>query len=317
MRNGLWVLFLLTFATAGLTQDVSSYFMDSIWQRNHINPSFGTSTKWSIGLPAFYLGVQHPSLSLGDALRETSDGYELNFRDVIDQLDKENTLDVSSGLETFHVSLRTGSMTWSLHHALRLRSSLIYSRQLAELLAFGNEQFIGQSVDIGPELSFLSYGEIGLGGRLRLDNISIGARVKWLNGIQHIGTGSNKLELLTREEFYQLRFTTDYVVQSTSYLNLDELRDITIDARYPSLSESFSRNPGLAFDFGLNFDITPRFNISGAWTDVGFIKWKENPVEYRSQGVVEYEGIDVFDVLDIDSLEFDDVLDSLYEILSF
>ena len=151
-----------------------------------------------------------------------------------------------------------------------------------------------------------------------MSNITLGARIKLLSGINDISTDNASIKLTTEEEIYQLRVESDYVLNTTGILDYNGIKDVDIDAD-KLLDELFSNflgdNIGLGFDFGLDWKVNDKFNISASILDLGKISWNKEVTNYKSKGDNTFEGVDILDYIDDDQevvLE-----DSLYNLLDF
>ena len=140
--------------------------------------------------------------------------------------------------------------------------------------------YIGETLDVGPELLLQSYHEVYIGASYQMSNITLGARIKLLSGINDISTDNASIKLTTEEEIYQLRVESDYVLNTTGIVDYNGIKDVDIDAD-KLLDELFSNflgdNIGLAFDFGLDWKVNDKFNISASILGLG-----KNILEQRS-----------------------------------
>jgi len=309
----------ISLSSASAQTDLGSYFMPGTWGANQLNPSLVDSAKFQIHLPVLSYHLYHsPEISLDDIIYKNGDQNVLSLDGVLDKLEDENEFYSSLDIQTLAVGIKLDKFFISLSHRLRLNSNLIYSKELAQLIWNGNAQFIGETVTFGPELFVNSFHEIGLGVQHQLtEKLGLGVKVKYLSGIGSIVTKRSDASLFTSDDIYQLTFNTDYALQTASFLSIDGVNDFNFTIDQFTLNNLFSSNTGLGVDFGLNYQVNSKLNVSASVVDLGSITWKDDTKEYVSKGSYEYDGVDLSNFFADDSLEFDIKLDTLEQIFAF
>lgn len=323
IKHTLQVVFIFLFLALSFNSkaqtDLGSYFMPTSWGANQLNPSFADSAKLQIHLPIIgYQFFHSPKIGLDEIIFQNGDQNVLSLDAVLDNLEDENEFNSDLEINTLAVGIRFKKFLFSLSHKIRFSSQLNYSDKLAQLIWNGNAQFIGETVEFGPELTVNAFHEIGLGLQYELTNkLSIGGKVKYLSGIGSVVTRNSSASLFTSEDIYQLTFETDYVLQNSSFLEINGVNDFNFTINRFTLDNLFSSNIGLGIDLGLNYQVTPKLNISASVTDLGSITWNDNTTEFSSIGEFDYDGVDLSNFFADDSLEFDIKLDTLEQIFGF
>lgn len=319
MRNFFLLAFLIL-ATYPLMaqQDLSSQLMQHTWQSNRTNPAILPNSKFVIGLPGFYNNLLVTNITYSDLVFTNQDGKRvLNFDQAIDKLGDDNLLRENLSIETLSFGVHLGDFFVSVGHAARYNAYLDYPRTLPQLIWQGNAQFIGETVDFGFDEQIFGYSELSVGAAYSFKNIlTIGGRLKFLNGISDVSTDRTDLSLFTDDDIYQLRMDADFRVNSAggnlSYNGFDDLR-FNVDFANFKADQIFTSNNGFAFDIGLQLHLG-KLDIAASATDIGRIDWDSDVSNYSLNGSFEFQGLDVAQDILSDSSNFGSTLDTLQDI---
>ncbi len=289
----------------------------NLWQSNRLNPSYMPENGLTIGLPSVYNGLAISNIALSDILQENDAGETIiSLANAINKLEDSNTIRNNFNLETLSFDFRLkNDMHLSLHHAMRFNAFLDYPKSLTELLWQGNAAYIGENVEFAPAFDVIGYHEFGLGLATTIgDNISVGAKLKLLNGIGHAGTtGDNRsLSLHTDEDIYQLTVDGDYRVNSSFFLEYDGFDELNFNFPFGSTNalDWVSKNVGIALDLGATYQFE-KGNIGVSLLDIGSLRWRTKVSNYTIDGTYEYDGLDVVrDYLE-GELSFESATDTL------
>ncbi|MEL6676201.1 MAG: DUF5723 family protein, partial [Bacteroidota bacterium] len=145
-----------------------------------------------------------------------------------------------------------------------------------------------------PAMDFTTFGEVGLSFSWEIiKQIKVGARVKYLSGIQHISTEESNLTFRTDTTIYGLSFTSDYRIRTSGPAAIDptDIQNFDPGNVAPS-SLSFGGNSGFAFDLGLEVRPMENLRIGASIQDVGSINWDQNARNFHSQGTFAYGAVD-------------------------
>ena len=318
LRGSFFLCFLFCLATAGLRAqiDLSTYTLSDTWQANQLNPAFGARlTGFRIGLPGVRNDLGLSNLTYNDIVRTEGDRAFIDADALIARLDPvDNTLTERLDLETIGVGMTVGGVFLSLQHRLRYVAYVNVPKTLPQLIWEGNAQFIGQTVDFGPDFDLTGYHEVALGGAFSLGEFfRVGGRVKLLSGIANTSTPRTELTLTTGEENYELTMDGNYRLNNSGTLDFNGYESLALDFQFGRLGTEglFSRNTGLAFDLGFDAQFGP-LELSASVLDLnGRVDWQENVNNYTIDSPRRYQGLDVARDIFEDSLSFDSLLDSL------
>ena len=306
---------ILFYTNTKAQQELGTHFLTEMWQSTVTNPAFVSENKWSIALPSAHYNFQHQGGGLGDVLRTSNGQSVIDFGNFVDQLDANNSLHTQVNIPSLELAYKMGNLRLSLGHQTRFNARFDYPKTFAELIWNGNASFIGETVEFGPQLHLFSYSEIGLGAAYQLSNLTFGAKLKYLSGIGAIATHTHQASLHTSDDIYQLTLATDYEIQTSSFLEINDLQDFNFTINQ-DLSQLFSSNTGFALDLGIRYQVNDKLELNASIIDLGRINW-QNGTKYHSQATDTYEGIDLTDFILNDSIEFDVKLDTLQDAFQF
>ena len=308
-------LFLISSVVGNLcAQEMGLYFMDGLWQANQLNPAFMPEQRAVYSFPSIYLNVHHTAASYNDLITTNANGEHLfSLDNVLSNMSNRNFARINANIETMNLSVGTQLWRASLSQTVKFRSQLGYPKALAQLAWDGNEQFVGQTVQIGPNFQTMLYSELAAGFAIKLYKLSVGGRIKVLSGLFDVSTGSTYASVHTDEEIYQLTFATDYQMNIAALNPYGTLEDFEPEIGFSPIS----KNLGFGIDLGATFEISEEIKVSASLLDIGSIKWKSNAQNYASKGSYTFEGMDISDLIRDDSATFESTIDTLESIFEF
>lgn len=300
-------------------QDLTTPLLHGSWQATFSNPALlhNLEGNLTIGLPGIYNDLRTENVTYGDLLVEEGGQTFLDPSQAIAGLEERNELRDQFDFETVGLAIKGDRFAFSFGHRIRYDAGINYPKTLAQVIWEGNAQFIGQTVDIRPDLRIQGYHELGLGVAYQLtDNLSIGARVKYLSGINDLSTQEGgRLELTTDDVAYALELDQDLTINSSGSLDYQDLRDFDLNAEFANftLDQFLGGNSGFAFDLGAQLDLG-NIRIQASAQDLGGgIDWSENVSNFTLSGVEAFTGLDVLDSILDDEVELGGIVDSLEE----
>lgn len=299
-------------------QELSTHFMRGLWQSNYTNPALLPEAKLTIALPNVFNDLYFSDITYNDVVKKNGAGETvIDLRGIADKLSDQNFLREVPMVNTFGIGFRTEQLFVSLSHAIRGNAFLKYPKELISVIAEGNAQYIGQPVEIGPDLQVSSFHEISLGLGYQINSmLTVGGRIKLISGIADLSTDQdrNRIQLLTTDDIYQLQLTSNYLVNSSRFLNYDGFSDIDLDPDFGNgLGKGFFQgNISVGFDFGAQLRVG-RMDVSLSILDIGQLSWEESVENYRYVDEYEYDGIDIENIL-LDNERGIQIVDTLQEI---
>lgn len=315
MGKRTWTILLLClYGVCTYSQETHLYFIEGALQRSYLNPALLPDKGVSIatGL-SFDINTNGPSIN--DFVTENAEGnLTLSPSNAISKMDDSNDIFGEASIHTIDAAFKVGGVRLSLGHAWKARGWLNYSQDLAALITQGNAQFIGQEIEIGPQIDYLNYNELYLGAQTEIGVLSIGGRIKHLSGVEVVKTMSDDISLYTDDDIYQLRVTTDLDLVSSQAFTYTDLNDFSLTTSDFTTQNLLSANGGWAMDLGASVHLDDKLEISLGIVDIGYMRWTEDTKRYTSNQVAAFDGIDAGAFISSDDELF--LEDSVRQLLS-
>ncbi len=263
------------------------YHASQIPQQTLLNPAFRIGASAAIGFPGLSgIGFQYynSSFTLKQLLKcaETSgDSSTLNLNKVVQLFGNRNYLSVKAEQQWLFAAFRYATSQWSFHVTDHASLRFKYPKDLFRLLVDGNGGVnLGNTFNLKFSLNAIHYREYGIAySREIKEHFIIGGRIKFLKGFTLLDASRMKLNLNTDANQFEWTATANLNIHaaSTGYSIINKNNNVR-----PINFFRNSNNPGLAADVGILWQEHPRLTLSAALLDFGFINWKTNAVNLRS-----------------------------------
>lgn len=293
-------------------------------QSNYLNPGRFKPMGGYFGLPmvsSVYLNFNNTGFRIVDVATRPSgfmDSTVIDFNNVLPNLKRNESLNLNMAIDLFNLGfkIKKNYFMFSAREFINMR--LGYSQEFMTLLWKGNAAFLGKEADLsGFNFEAMHYREYAIGySREFGENLSVGFRGKYLYGMENIHTAQNNSKVFTDATNFNLRTSTDLVLQTSGISNFD-----TITTDIPEYL--FGRNnTGWAIDLGGEYKFNNGLALSASVLDIGRINWGELSVNktFVSNGSFDFQGININKLVNITSDTagiIDQTLDSLSESLGF
>jgi hypothetical protein len=303
------------FTSLAIGQNVNYFFIDDIYQRSYFNPALNDEGRFSVSTG---LGVDF--ITNGPSLNDfIVDGPEDNLilspANAISSMNDVNDIYAFSSVNTFDASIKIPFCRLSIGHAWKANGWMSYTKDLANFVTFGNGPFVGETLNLAPQLDYINYNEVYLGVQKSFGPLSIGVRAKRLNGVEAIRTENSKIDLTTSDDIYQLTVDTDFEMLASNAFSYTDIDDFDLNIQNLSFDNFFSNNGGWAFDLGASASVGEKLELSLSVLDIGSINWDVDTRRYSSQGSQSFDGIDIAKYINTDDeIVALDSLESLLEI---
>jgi Family of unknown function (DUF5723) len=295
-------------------QEQSLHFVRDVWQSNFTNPAFVSDSKIQVLLPSFYYNLNSPDFKIQDLLKPNDKGL-LSVSDVVKtRLQAQNRVDANIQMQTLGFAFKPyDKWSFSFYHAVNANPSLDLNRDLLKLVVEGNSQYLGKKIDFRSSANGGMYTELGFGMSYNLrEHISIGGRVKVLNGIAGLFTTKDKLNIEFDSNNYNLSFDNDFEVKTYSVTTFSSVRSVKDLVRL-----GFTKNKGFALDLGGTATLG-KLNVSISILDLGgSIKWQDDGKSYASKGTFTYSGLNTDNLFKIDSFNAKGFKDTLQKVIGY
>lgn len=296
--------------------DLGIMNLRNVWQKNLVNPAHLPDERLTIALPSPTLGFHHSGNPFDEVWYVENETLVLDTRRWLDNLDEQNDFVGRFELPTIHVAWRENNWSFSVGHRFVNQVSGQYSKSIIELVHEGNASAIGDTILMNASMGWQSYSAFDFGLAWSIEDLTIGGRVSFLNGIQLLDTESGDVDLYTDDDVYQMTFLTDVRFRTSSFISSTDLSALNFEFTGLDALKAFSDNRGFSFDLGASYNVTDEIKLEMSILDVGFITWDELET-YASEGEFEFDGVEVDDIGNFDTLSFDEALDTLGRIFDF
>ncbi len=314
IRNSILISFFL-FVQISSAQQLSLYRLNSLSQSTALNPAFKQQYGVSVGVPYisnFNFQYANSGFAYSDlVLHDENDSLYFDFENMLNELGNSNRLSVSFNTDLFSAAFKIKKTTLGISIAEKAEVTFDYSKDLMEFILHGNAPFIGEVKSLSFALNAMHYREYGLNFSVDVNKkLSLGARIKYLNGLQNIQSVKSTVDILTSGETYAI-YATPQIEINTSGFGSDILKTTSFKNYRKS-----NGNNGVAADLGFDYNTQNNWQFSASVLDIGSITWKNDVTNYTSSGNSSfyYNGIDlnyfIQDSTDIDN-RFNEFLDSL------
>lgn len=307
------ILLFIGFSYTLQSQNLHYFFIDDVYQRSYFNPALNDKNTFSL---ASGLGLDFSTNgpSISDVTSRNPDGgLIITASNALDKMNDVNDIFGYSSVNTFDASFKTPFARISVGHAWKAQGWMQYTKDLAEFVTRGNGEFVGQTLNLGPQLDYINYNEVYIGLQKNIGSVSVGIRLKRLSGVEAIITDQSKVDLTTSEDIYQLTLDTDFELHSSRAFDYTDLENFDLNVENFSFDNFLKSNGGWAFDIGASFNVDDRLELSLGIIDIGGMDWDVEPKNYVSNQVQTFDGIDVSEYITNDE-EFV-LLDSLESLL--
>jgi hypothetical protein len=292
------------------------YYMN-LPQNHLINPALRPSNSVYIGLPALSginLNINNNFVNFSDVFMkgQPSDSIitflhpDYNIDDFLAKIKDKNFIEPQVSVQLFGLGFSVGNKGYVfLDINERVEGNIVLPGNLFELALKGNEGFVGNKIDLSSLRGDMKYyQEIGLGfSRDFTNKLRIGIKGKLLFGIAGASIDNRALGM-TINENYTHTLDADLMVNISGPVNVYMNADNTVDSisvdetRFDETSKIVkyllnTENMGLGVDIGATYDISEKFMVSAAVTDLGYIKWKKDITNLQAESQFVFSGFDM------------------------
>lgn len=297
---------LLAVVVATLTLEVSaqsrnSYFMEGSYFRNELNPAL-TPTRGYVAIPLISgvgMNVNSNFLAVDNFFFErggevvTGLHNSVSADEFLGKLPNKNKLAMNMNLNILGAGFYHKGNFWNFGINLRSQSDLTLSKDIFSVLkTLGNGTYDLKDT----RLSTTNYVEMYVGhSRDILDWVTVGAKVKFLMGMMNASTIVDQMQAVVGRE--QVIGSLRGTIRANG-ICIDPTKAIVgeeFDGDIISADKLLFKSFGAAIDLGAEVRLLDnRLRVSGAITDLGFIRWSaKSRVAVDATGDFYYRGIDL------------------------
>ena len=281
------------------------------------NPAKLQNHKITVTLPGVSFGTATPFAV--DDVGEVRDGTlyldAAHFTEAVAGVERDPSM--TGRIESLGFNYSTGKWQAGFSHAARVDGSFGIPEGLAQLAAYGNGPYVGQTLEVAPRLSAQVYQEYALHGAYAVtDEITVGARLKYLDGAGALVAKDASLAIYTDPDLYQATVTSEATLRSAGVPVAFDGLGVDVGG----LDGVGGAGSGFGFDLGATYRPTEELEIGLSARDIGSINWDgEDARAHRSAGTYTFEGYrgDVFSEEGTAQFDVAGVLDSVTAAVEF
>jgi len=303
------------FYSSGLSQRLTSYWMQNLPQGNFLNPAKQPGCKIFIDipiLPNFDVNLSHSGFNINDAIKPRPympDSFMIDLDGIESALKTGNNINLETEFSILNVGVTLkNDMYISVGMNYKMSEYFQYPKALIELRR-GNYRENETPLDFSFKQNFDFHREIYVGVSKYINKkLYLGAKLKYLSGYANIKT--NKMDLkwhtsIKPEDMYDWTFNSDFDINAASVIpwnftdSAGQINGITMDTTLISDPASnlstflFPKNTGFGVDLGIEYNIDNRLTLSASLIDFGFISWKTSPKIMTQKATFEFSGLDI------------------------
>lgn len=320
LKISLILLIALTSVRLSAQSSQVMYYMN-LPQNHMMNPAMRPSNSLYIGLPVISgtaLNVNNNFINYSDLFSrsKTSDSLisilnpDYDIDKFISNAKNKNSVSPQFSIQTFGLGFSTKKgLYFSLDVNERIEANAVLPLDILRLALQGNEAFAGSRINLSAlRMDIKYFREYGFGiSKDITDKLRIGVRPKLFSGILSTSLENRSLGISVSEDYthtLDADLTAHFSAPVNVYTGSDGKIDSVIfdDSRFDSGKGIFdvitgTKNYGLGLDIGATYDISEKFVVSAAITDLGYIKWKRDVSNITAKSQFVFSGIDMTDVI--------------------
>jgi hypothetical protein len=287
--------------------------MNSLPQVVVNNPAFIPKYKISIGLPGSSIMGYYANnaFSYNDMVSHVNDSVKADLSKLNGALKPKNYITQALQVDLLRLGIRINSKLYvTLNSTAKAYSREMVPKDLVQVFVNGNTTSIGTTETLSPKAESFSLIETALGGAYKVNSkLTVGVRIKYINGLTNVTTESSTLNLTTDKSTYALTAKAGMDVRTSGINNFTQ-------SNYDlgsNIGKYFS-NYGLAMDIGATYKIFDRLTVGASLIDLGSIRWKNNTYGYTldpAKASYTFQGVDLSKVLNGDNSYLSSLGDSL------
>ncbi len=314
------VFFNMIAFNANAQYDNTLYNLRAVPQTTLYNPAFAPQYKYHFGVPFLssdYAGFGTTGPKYENAFyKRDDDSLLVDIDGMMAKLKDNNNFNARTVTQILNFGMVWEDWYFSASISDIGDVNMMYSKDMAELIAYGNASKVGETVDIGKTtLKAIHYREYALGASYDFDDQwNFGARMKFLFGKSAVDTKVMEGTLTTTPDYYYLTTESNITINTSLPEHSKDTNDRVTTSDYLFYGGNF----GMGFDFGATYKLDDQWSFSASVLDIGWIQYDRYLQNYTNENVKwTYKGVDAmqFDGLDDQQSEdrIDEIKDSLID----
>lgn len=311
---------LITVSLQSNAQGITMYHMYNMPQKQVFNPALTGDFKFYLSLPGTQtgIGMDFQGFKVG-SLFENLNTFKSSISD-------HNYINQEMQYGILSLGMKFGKNYISLDAQLKNSLHFSMSEDFVNFLTSGNGAFIDETADFNGtgfnETMYMEY-SLGYSRTILSDKLTIGGRVKYLNGIAILDLSNWDAGVYTAPATYELDihskadllFSGPFDVQfdTDNQLIYDSIKLYTDGTKLLNDYLLKNNNKGIGVDFGASMKLLKKLTVSASVTDfINSLNWNQNVYRLSQDASIHLDGVDFMDMSqDGDSGIFEPIIDSL------
>jgi|TARA_B110000902_G_scaffold83150_1_gene98695 hypothetical protein len=286
--------------------NLTLYNMKHIPQRSSVNPALTPDCRWYLGTPGLSSidlnfnsnALQFNQISSPLVPSANPGKYTLDVSQLSNILDNGAFVHLGMSVELLNFGFRVNKSMFSFSATEKIKTRVAIPKDFLKLAFEGNGGAnVGYDFNFNFGLDILHTREFALGYSRSLlkDKLTVGGRLKYVQGLNVVNTVKNDVVFTTHDRAYGYTVSADIEVDvSTPFL------DSTLTPEQATRALLGNGNSGFGIDLGAQLKLTDKISLSASIVDLGVIKWNNNTSNIKSINAgasFDYNGIDVIDYI--------------------
>lgn len=254
--------------------NLTLYHMNAVNQSMYSNTTSQPITNINVGIPIFsnlYVGASNSGFRYKDLIyKRSDDSLVLDINKALGVMGDRNYLSMQFQTDILSVGFRIKKTFVNISSGENIQFRLGYTRDFIGFVWNGNAPTAGKELVFDPRFDFTHYRDYSVHVVQRINRrITVGAKLKYLYGMENINTSRSEVRLLTDAKTFDLNARSDIEINTAGVIQGSWGR------RFNFSDYAFRRqNNGYAFDAGLSYKFSDKLNVSASANDIGGITWR-------------------------------------------
>jgi hypothetical protein len=288
-------------------------FMSSLPQVVINNPAFVPKYKLSIGIPgSSVMGYySNNAFSYNDMITHVNDSVKADLSKLSAALKPKNYITQAAQVDVLRLGFRINSKWYvTLNSTAKAYNREMIPKEMVLIFVDGNTPFVGKTENLSPKVESFSLIETAVGASHQVNNnLTVGARIKYLNGLTNATTESSSLNLSTDKSSYALTASAGMDVRTSGTHNFTQS-----GFNLGNNIQKYLSNGGLAVDLGATYKFSNGLTLGASLIDIGAIRWKNDTYGYSldpAKATYTFQGVDLGKVINGNSSYLNSLGDTL------
>ena len=284
------ILYVGLFLNAKAQSELTLPIMNDVFQSSYINPTVLPEHTVSIGLPGMS-SVYFQAISNGFVPKDFmyfKDSMHVNLNKLVADLKEQNLINANTSVDLLHVRMKIRNGYYWIGVRTNFNLSFMYPKELFSVPIEGTVPYIGKNMDFSNlKIDAMLYNEYSFGMSKEYNRWVFGGRISLLQGLTDLQFNPKSFNMQIDTSTYKVVGNADAQLNTAGIpkdgkgkINSDYFQNANNITNYLT---SF-KNKGYSLSLGATYKLNDRINFSVAFSDLGYINWKDSVTNYTLKG---------------------------------